>query len=168
MLPKMNNKISINLFLNNHCKDALDFNEFIDKIQLSLEDLILTKELGYSKGISKIFLDRLKQLEKCERPIHCTDIKRNQFYIKEKQKWNLDNGDSVCKAIDNITTKQLIQINNWEKNNIGWKEKDNKIEEFMKITNNVTGGYTTKEKDKNIKDTLKIISINTSIKKAIN
>jgi len=167
MIPKMNNKISINVFLNEHCKNAVDFNEFLSRINITLDDLLLTKDLGYSRGISNIFMNGLKQLEKSERPIHCTDIKRKQFYIKEKHNWNLDNGDCVVKAIDTITNKQIQQINKWESHNDDWKKNSKKVDEFMTMTNNITGGLTTKEKEKNIKETLKLIGMNTSIKNVL-
>tara|TARA_Y100001980_G_C14513698_1_gene289081 strand:+ start:90 stop:830 length:741 start_codon:yes stop_codon:yes gene_type:complete len=163
IIPKMNNKISINVFLNEYCKDALDFNDFLKKIHISFEDLILTRELGYSQGISQIFLNRLKGLEQFERPIHCTDIKRKQFYIKENENWNLDNGQSVVKAIDMISTKQLIHLNKIKDND----SFTNKQDEFINLTNNITGG-NKEQKEKSLKETIKLIGINTSIKKALN
>lgn len=162
ILPNMNNKISINVFLNEHCKDALDFSDFLNKIQISLEDLTLTKELGYSQGMAQIFLNRLKGLENFQRPIHCTDVKRRQFYIRENENWNLDNGETVVKAIDMISTKQLIHLS---------KIKDNSLtekgEEFMNLTNNITGGCG-EQKEKYLKETIKLIGMNTSIKKSLN
>ena len=112
-------------------------------------------------------MNGLKQLEKSERPIHCTDIKRKQFYIKEKQNWSLDNGECVVKAIDTITNKQLQQINKWESQNEDWKKNSKKVDEFITMTNNITGGLTTKQKDKNVKETLKLIGMNTSIKNVL-
>ena len=161
ILPNMNNKISINVFLNEHCKDALDFSDFLNKIQISFEDLTLTKELGYSQGIAQIFLNRLKGLENFQRPIHCTDVKRRQFYIRENENWNLDNGETVVKAIDMISTKQLIHLS---------KIKDNSLtekgEEFINLTNNITGGCG-EQKEKYLKETIKLIGMNTSIKKSL-
>lgn len=162
IIPKMNNKISINVFLNEHCKDALDFNDFLNKIQISFDDLLLTKELGYSQAMSQIFLNRLKGLERFERPIHCTDVKRKQFYIRENENWNLDNGESVVKAIDMISTKQLIHLNKIKDESLTKKGED-----FMKLTNNITGGCG-EQKEKSLKETIKLIGINTSIKKTLN
>ena len=161
IIPKMNNKISINVFLNEHCKDALDFTDFLNKIQISFDDLLLTKELGYSQGMSQIFLNRLKGLERFERPIHCTDVKRKQFYIRENENWNLDNGESVVKAIDMISTKQLIHLNKIKDESLTEKGED-----FMNLTHNITGGCG-EQKEKSLKETIKLIGINTSIKKAI-
>ena len=54
-----NNKISINVFLNEHCKNAMNLTDFVDKIKISIEDLLYTNEKGYTEGISNIFLKHL-------------------------------------------------------------------------------------------------------------
>ena len=165
IIPKMNNKISINVFLNDHCKDALDFSDFMNKMQISLDDVLLTKQLGYSHGMAHIFLNRLKDLERFERPIHCTDVKRKQFYIRENENWNLDNGDSVVKAIDMISTKQLIHLSELQKTNALTNKGSG--DDFIDLTNNITGG-SGEQKEKYLKETIKLIGINTSIKKSLN
>jgi hypothetical protein len=71
-----NNKFNINVFLNDQCKDAINFTDFIKNIEISHQDLENNAQLGFVNGISKILLDNLKQLGINERPIHCTDTKR--------------------------------------------------------------------------------------------
>ena len=53
MIPKIGNnnnnlkqKFNINVFLNEKCKDALSMDEFIDKIEISMKNLLTTKEKG--------------------------------------------------------------------------------------------------------------------------
>jgi hypothetical protein len=75
------NKFNIQIFLNETCKDAINFSDFDKNIQISYEDLENNAQLGFVNGISKIFLDNLRQLDVCERPIHCTDLKRETIYI---------------------------------------------------------------------------------------
>ena len=91
MIPKLgnnnNNKISVNVFLNNHCKNAMNLTDFVENIQVSLEDLEYTNQHGYVKGISNIFTRHLTDMKVTERPIHCSDKKRLQFYVKESDKW---------------------------------------------------------------------------------
>ena len=101
MIPRLgnnnNNKISINVFLNEHCKEAISLKDFINSIKISLDDLKYTNEHGYVKGISNIFTKHLTDLEATQRPIHCSDKKR-LFYIKDS-----DNGkDQQNKKLDNI------------------------------------------------------------------
>lgn len=78
-----NNSFNVNVFLNEQCKDAINFSDFIDNISVSHEDLQNNAQLGFVGGISKIFIDNLSQLTVYERPIHCTDVKRDTVYIKD-------------------------------------------------------------------------------------
>ena len=82
-----NNKMSINVYLNEYCKDAMNLTDFVDKLKVSLEDLMYTKDHGYVKGISNIFVKQLQDMKPTERPIHCSDKKRLQFYVKNENKW---------------------------------------------------------------------------------
>ncbi len=75
MIPKMgnnnNNKISINVFLNEHCKNAMNLTDFVDNIKVSIQDLEYTNQHGYEKGISNIFTKHLTDMAETERQIHC-------------------------------------------------------------------------------------------------
>jgi hypothetical protein len=85
-----NNKFNLQVFLNEDCKDAINFSEFIENMQVTVEDLENQAQLGYVGGISKLFLENMKELGVNKRPIHCTDKKRNTLYIKENDKWDKD------------------------------------------------------------------------------
>ena len=85
IITNSNNKsFNIQFFLNEHCKNAINFDTFMENIEVSREDLMNTGQLGFVGGISKILIDHLKQLGVHERPIHCTDLKRDIVYIKDK------------------------------------------------------------------------------------
>ena len=79
-----NNTISINLFLNENCKNAMNLTDFIQNMNVSLEDLEFSKDNGFVKGVTNIFTKQLQDLDPTERPIHCSDKKRLQFYVKEE------------------------------------------------------------------------------------
>jgi hypothetical protein len=83
-----NNKFNLQVFLNEDCKDAINFSEFLESIQVSIEDLENQAQLGYVGGISKLFLENMKELGVNKRPIHCTDKKRNTLYIKDNDEWD--------------------------------------------------------------------------------
>jgi hypothetical protein len=85
-----NNKFNLQVFLNEDCKDAINFSDFIENIKVTVEDLENQAQLGYVGGISKLFLENMKELGVNKRPIHCTDKKRNTLYIKENDKWDKD------------------------------------------------------------------------------
>jgi hypothetical protein len=82
-----NKAFNLNFFLNDTCKNAMNINEFLDSIQLELNDLMELGELGYVASMSKIIAKNLNALDETIRPIHCTDTKREIFYIKDDNKW---------------------------------------------------------------------------------
>ena len=113
MMPKIgnnnNNTISINVFLNEQCKNAMNLTDFMDKVKISLEDLAYSKNNGYVKGVTNIFAKQLKDLKPTERPIHCSDTKRLQFYVKDEDKWAKDaNNEKIDNTLTNI--KKTIRI----------------------------------------------------------
>jgi hypothetical protein len=158
IIPKIGNttitnKISINLFLERNCKDAVDFSEFLKKMHITVDDLDTTKELGYVDGISNIFLKRLDVMNITTRPIHCCDKKRFLFYIKNDNKW--DRGE-VENAISHVAHRQITQIKEWEKQHPLWY--DNGSKEYLQLINAVMGGSTDKEQKKNTRCIIKILS----------
>jgi hypothetical protein len=85
-----NKAFNLNFFLNETCKDAMNIMDFVDSIKLQLSDLERVGELGYVEGISKIIVKNLKELDVTQRPVHCTDQKRETMYIKDDDKWEKD------------------------------------------------------------------------------
>ena len=103
-----NNKaFNLNVFLNETCKDAMDINDFIDSVKLQLSDLELVGKLGFVDGISSIIIKNLKALKENERPVHCTDLKRETMYVKEQGIWEKQEGDykNLRKVIKRIAFK---------------------------------------------------------------
>ena len=170
MIPNIgnnnNNKISINLFLNNECKDAINLDDFVKKLNVTVDDLLKTRDIGYSQGISNIFIKGLNEIETTKRPIHCSDKKRLKFYVKDGE-WKKDDGDKIDSAIQQISKKQMMYLENkWKKENPNWKEEEDKRDEYLEILKQVNGGdYTTEEVVKNNKDIVKNIGINTFLNK---
>jgi hypothetical protein len=147
-----NNNFNLNLFLNEKCKDALNIMDFINQLQLKLSDLDMVGRVGYSEGISKIFIRGLKELDICKRPIHCSDLKRETLYVKDKDAWEKDNDDKtkLKLAIKHISAKNVKNISAWieehpESENIDTK----KHMEYHNIIINATGGLTNEEDEKN-------------------
>jgi hypothetical protein len=123
-----NNKFNINLFLNEQCKDAYNFNEFVKNIEISYEDLENNAQLGFVQGISKIFIDNLRQLGVNERPIHCTDVKREVMYIKDEDKWNKEPDDSkLQKAIQTVSYKSMGKLMEWKQENPDYQDADSEF-----------------------------------------
>ena len=85
-----NKAFNLNFFLNETCKDAMNIMEFVDSIKLQLSDLERVGELGYVEGISNIIVKNLKDLDVTQRPVHCTDKKRETMYIIDENTWEKD------------------------------------------------------------------------------
>jgi hypothetical protein len=82
-----NKAFNLQFFLNETCKNAMNITDFVDSIKLQLSDLMDIGELGYVESISKIIVQNLNKLDETERPIHCTDKKRETFYVKDEGQW---------------------------------------------------------------------------------
>jgi len=161
-----NNSFNLNVFLNEQCKDAISITDFVDSLNLNVSDLEATGKLGYVVGISRIFINKLKELDVYERPLHCTDYKRETVYIKNQDTWEKDNQEKTkLKTIVNrIARKNLEQLPAWQAENPDYVTLDTpENNEFMKISLSSLGGYTreeeTKQLDKIMKNVLKEVTV---------
>jgi len=102
-----NKSFNLNFFLNETCKDAMNIMDFVDSIKLQLSDLEKVGEIGYVDGISNIITSNLKALDITQRPIHCTDKKRDVLYVKDQNKWEKedDEKNKLRKAIKRVACK---------------------------------------------------------------
>ena len=106
MTNSHNKAFNLNFFLNETCKDAMNIMDFVDSIKLQLSDLEKVGELGYVEGISNIIVKNLNELDVTQRPVHCTDKKRETMYIRDEDKWEKDESNSkIKKAIKRVASK---------------------------------------------------------------
>ena len=121
----INNHFNIQNFLNEDCKDAINFSEFIENIKITFEDLEHQSEVGYVNGVSKLFIENLQELGTHKRPIHCTDKKRKTLYIKENNEWDKEGSQNTLqKGIREVSRKGLECLT---------KEKHENQEEYKDI-----------------------------------
>ena len=167
IIPKIgnnnnNNNISINVFLNEQCKDAINFSDFVNSIQVGVEDVLKTSEIGYSSGISHILMKNLMNLGAFKRPIHCTDNKRLQFIVKDENKWEKDTGVKMEKAITSVSHKQMQEIKKLEKEN-----KIKEEEKYLNLISSAIGPIEEEHKKKNMKEIAKNMGKYLNIKEAM-
>jgi hypothetical protein len=163
-----NNNFNLQFFLNDTCKDAMNIMEFVDQLQVSVKDLEETGRLGYAEGISKIFINGLKQINISDRPIHCADSKREIVYIKDKNQWNKADGDKslLTNAIKHVAHKNMRQIKEWTKVNPEYNDSSSKQNDrYLKIVSNSMNGLTEEEASKNYNKIIKNITKETVIEK---
>ena len=162
MINSNNNSFNINMFLNEKCKNAMNLEDFVQKIKLSLEDLNYTKDNGYTKGISNIFIKNLNNMDITERPIHCSDQKRLQFYIKDADEWKRDmNNEKIDKTIAKVSKKQIQNLEKWVKANPDYLDSDTKTQEYYKLVRNLA----QQDNDKNLRSIKKKVGENIKIDK---
>jgi hypothetical protein len=131
LIPKVGNNITnntnntqfnLNFFLNEECKDAINLSDFVNSLEISMDDLDVTKSQGLVSSISTVLVNGLKQLDVYKRPIHCTDQKRDTIYIKDNHKWQRDEGNiRIKKVFVDIANKEYKAIKTWMDSNPGWE-----------------------------------------------
>ena len=124
-----NTQFNIQLFLNEDCKDALNFSDFVETIKVSFADLENQAENGYVKGISKLFIESLQSLGIHNRPIHCTDKKRKTLYIKENNAWDKEGSQDILRnGIQEITRRTYVELGKSKQENpIEYKDGDSEF-----------------------------------------
>ena len=163
----INNNLNINVYLNEHCKDAMNLTEFVNKINLSIEDLFYTKNNGFINGMSNIFIKHLEELEPTNRPIQSSDKKGTQMYIKDDDKWEKDHNEKFETEINHVTKKHILVLKEWEEKHPNWKDSDKETQTYMELVQKITGGSSDDERKRKIKQIKKNIGKNTIIKDII-
>ena len=150
MIPKMGNtvnttnntnninNINVTVFLNDKCKDAISMTDFIKTIDISLDDLYVTKNKGLIGGISNIFVNQLNKLPLVQRPIWCSDKKRKRLFIKEDT-WTEDTDNiKTAQAIKSVSVLQTKNINKYTKEKPNWIKNDKEKDEYIYIVKTTT------------------------------
>lgn len=164
-ITNKNNKIfNINMFLNEQCKDAITLSEFIQKIKIENEDLFYAKDHGYVDAMVRLLTNSLKQYTITERPLHCTDIKRETMHIKNENGWVKEKGsesEDMTNAIKSLSNKKMKKVANYIQNEGKSEYATRKSEENIEIMTTITSGAAHPEKTvkkivKGIVDTVKL------------
>jgi hypothetical protein len=163
-----NKTFNLQVFLNETCKDAINMSEFVDQLQVSISDLETTGKVGYAEGISKVFIKKLDEMNYTDRPIHCSDSKRETLYIKENNQWSKDDDQKtiLTKAIKNVANKNIKKISEWQKLHPDFLNPDStENDKYMQIVLNSMSGSTKEESDKNYEKITKNVIKNVIIEK---
>jgi hypothetical protein len=162
-----NNKFNLQIFLNETCKDAMNIMDFVDTMQIQISDLEKVGSLGFVDGISSIILKNLKALDINQRPLHCSDMKRETMYVKDDNKWEKECEDKVRikKVIKYVANKNMKVIQEWKKQYPDCVYSDSKkSDQYNKIVLESIGGISNEESDmytnKIIKKIAKEVMIN--------
>jgi hypothetical protein len=109
-----NQKFNLNVFLNEECKNAMNMNEFIQRVNITSEDLEHLGAVGYTDGMSKILTKAMRGIETTERPMHCTDTKRETIYVRKDDAWKKDDDcEETKRLITHIAHKNYKALTEW-------------------------------------------------------
>ena len=162
-----NKTFNLQIFLNETCKDAMNINDFVENIKIQLPDLIKVGENGYVDGISNIITSNLQALDITQRPIHCTDKKRETLYVKDDDEWKKEDEEKskLRNVIKTVSNKNIKAISQFKEKYPDCKESNSKYsEQYNKLLVEIMGGdgENTIEKENNI---IKNISKNVIVDK---
>jgi hypothetical protein len=163
----MNNNKTFNLqfFLNETCKDAMNITDFVDSIKLQLSDLEKFGDLNYVDGLSNIITTNLKALDVSQRPVHCTDKKRETMYVKDEDKWEKEdeNKSKLRKAIKSVAVKNIKLLPQFREKYPEYNNSASKIsDKYEKMVIEVMGGLDgepAEKEDKIIHNISKCVGI---------
>ena len=164
-----NKNLTVNLYLNEHCKDAMNLTDFVNQITVQLEDIFYQDKVGSAEGLSNIIRKQLKNLEPTERPIHCSDSRRQQFYIKEGSQWKQKSGDEEMEeSVRQIQIKQLQALKEWEEEHPNFMNDERLQAKYTKFMEKIMYGCGDDARmKKNVKEVKKNISKGIMIKDAM-
>ena len=148
-----NNQFNIQMFLNEHCKNAMNLTDFIDTLPITAETYDNTIQNGLTKSMTNMLVNGLSQLDILKRPIHCTDASRKTLYVKDEDTWEKDTElQRLLLGITALAQKQRANIDIWQEVNEGWKTNENIQTKFTELI-----FHTMDDVENNEKETGKII-----------
>jgi hypothetical protein len=111
-----NQQFNLNFFLNDTCKDAMNITDFLSNMDVHIDEIEYIGNHGYVNGMTKMIMERLKGMDVTKRPIHCTDIKRETIYIKDKDEWCKDTDEltKVRKILNRISMNNYRTVPEWK------------------------------------------------------
>lgn len=120
----------------------MNMSEFLDKLVVNIEDITALGKEGYVVGVTEIIVKNLNALKVEDRPIHCSDVKRETFHIRDENQWIIDTDKShVNKFIDRAVHKTKQSLVLWRDAHPNWENiNSDHYEEYIKIMQECLGG----------------------------
>jgi len=131
-----NKAFNLHFFLNETCKNAMNITDFVDSIKLQLTDFMSIGEVGFVEGISNIIVNNLNSLDETVRPIHCTDQKRETFYVKDQNIWEKEDDEKkkMKQMIKSISYKNEKLMKTYKETYPDYNNSDSKrSDQYSKI-----------------------------------
>lgn len=128
------NQFNIQMFLNEHCKNAMNISDFIKSLPITAQHYENTKDKGLADTLTNIVVDGLNNLDIVERPIHCTDKKRKVMYVKDDDKWEKDKENNlILKNLKDLSVLHGKNLDIWQEKNPNYETVEKLQIEFTNI-----------------------------------
>jgi hypothetical protein len=164
-----NKTFNLQIFLNDTCKNAMNLTDFVTSLQIDLTDLENVGELGFVNGLSKLIINGLNDLDECERPVHCSDLKRESMYVKDDNKWEKEDAENtkMKKALKQIAHKNIKMLPVWKAKNPDYKRSESHLsDKYSHMVIEAMGGSGDNEEE-NANKIIRKIAKEVTIKKQL-
>ena len=155
-------------FLNETCKNAMNITDFVNSLEFHLSDFEKLGDIGYINGMTNLIIKNLKDMDVSERPVHCTDKKREVLYVKDNNKWDKESQDKpkLRKAIKQVAHKNALLLQEFKEKYPDCMKSDSRHSDlYNKLIIEAMGGKNyaeVEQEDKIIKRLAKEVSVCTT------
>jgi hypothetical protein len=156
--------VNMQIFLNDKCSQAINLKSFIENLEVNLEDLDETRERGLAFSLGRVLLRGLKELEFNKRPIHCSDLRTTEMYVRDNDTWDIDRREaSLRNAIGVLSARQISQIQKWEEEHPNWTKTETGKQVYAEMVRIVLLNTSENERARVENDVIKTIARETLI-----
>ena len=131
-----NQRFNLQVFLNETCKDAINWGDFVKSIEVGAEEFDAMASSSMTEGVAKVICHGLQDLGVYKRPIHCVDMKRRKMCIKEEDSWNHDEDDvDGMLHSANVSTKSKYNqvLCQWESDHPNWQQSEDETNTYLHL-----------------------------------
>ena len=151
IINNYNNNLTIKVYLNENCGNAMSIDDFVKNLQITRHDLLETQKQGIVEGMSSLIIKNLNTLQLEDRPIHCSDVKNSKFFIKTEKEWENDNGTKVSNALDLVQAEKMKHVSEYMKGETFLKS-ENETDMIMDLVKILSKDSNPSKKNKIIKN----------------
>ena len=154
-----NSHNTVLMMLNTNHSHVMSMDTFIKNMEVSLERTLSALDRDISELTKDIFMDNLVGISPEDRPIHCSDAKRNTYYVKWSEEWVKDQGEKLVKAIQAIHKLKINKLMDWCKEHLNEIKNNDQIgQEYMTMLKNISGPEDEHEIARIKSQTIKLIN----------
>ena len=163
-----NQTFNINYFLNEHCKNAMNIDEFAKMLNCNAKDIEENRQLSFTEHVTKHLMDGIEKCTVETRPIHCSDAKREKMHVKTSEGWvSGKESEIIIRRIVALIDKMIWDAaREWAIANPSCMNLDTvAFNKYIEIKQSIIGPSTDAQEDKFMKKVMKALAEVTIIDK---